>query len=111
MLIWRGEVLMPGGRVYKFVWVDGKPPRYWTICAIALLLFALGWLTLAHFFLRFGLTHPDAMHSSSRVFDDKVYYFPAAVLWLHDYGLFVVMAWMFVLALIMAFHRRMVPRT
>jgi len=102
---------VPGGtRAYKFVWVNGKPPRYWTILAIALLLFSLFWVMLAHFFWRFGLTHSDALHSSSRFFDDKVYYFPAVVLWLHDYGLFVVMAWMFVLAVIMAFYRRMVPR-
>ncbi len=101
---------MPGCGRIKVVWVDGKPPRYWVILGLTFLSFCLVWLMLDHFFRRFGLTHPDTLHSSSRLFDGKVYYFPAMILWLHDYGLFVMMAWMFVLAVIMSFYRRMVPR-
>ena len=101
---------MPGFGRIKVVWVDGKPPRYWVFLGLAFLSFSLVWLMLELLFWRFGQTHPDGMHSSSRLLSEKVYYFPAIVLWLHDYGLFVEMAWMFVLGVIMAFYRKMVPR-
>jgi hypothetical protein len=101
---------VPGGSRIKVVWVDGKPPRYWVILGLTFLSFCLFWLMLELFFWRFGQAHPDGVYSSSRLGGDKVRYLPAIVLWLHDYGLFVVMAWMFVLAVIMAFYRKMVPR-
>jgi len=50
------------------------------------------------------------MHSASRLYDGKLYYFPASVLWFHDFDLFIVMAWMFILGAIMAFYRKIVPR-
>jgi hypothetical protein len=62
------------------------------------------------FFWRLGQVAPDSIQSSSRLYDGKLYYFPTIALWLHDFGLFVAMAWMFVPAAIMAFYREMVPR-
>ena len=105
------EAQLPGGsRYFKLVWTAGKPPKYWVVLASTFLAFCLGWVTLEILFWRFGQTVHDSIHSSSRLYDGKVYYFPPIVLWLHDFGLFVVMAWMFVLAAIMAFYRKMVPR-
>ena len=105
------EALLPGGGApYKVVWVDGKPPKYWVLLGRAFLAFCLVWVMLQIFFWRFGQTSPDFIHSSSRLYDGKLYYFPPIVLWLHDFGLFIVMAWMFVLAVIIAFYRKMVPR-
>jgi len=43
------------------------------------------------------------------MYNNKIYYFPSFVLWLHDFGLFIVMGWMFVLGAIMVFYRKMVP--
>ncbi len=115
---------MPGGgRYHKFVWTGGKPPKYWVALGSAFLVFCLVWVMVEIFFWRLGQPSmveilfwrlgqpsPDSIHSSSRLYDGKLYYFPTIVLWLHDFGLFVVMAWMFVLAAIMAFHRKVVPR-
>src|SRR6266849_4990769 len=105
------EVLLPGGsRHYKYVWTDGKPPKYWVFLGSAFLVFCLAWVILAIFFSRFGQVLPDSMHSASRLYDGKLYYFPASVLWFHDFDLFIVMAWMFILGAIMAFYRKIVPR-
>ena len=105
------EALLPGvGGHIKFVWTDGKPPKYWVFLCGAFLVFCLAWVTLAIFFSRFGQVVPDSMHSASRLYDGKLYYFPTFVLWLYDFGLFIVMVWMFVLVAIMAFYRKMVPR-
>jgi hypothetical protein len=105
------EARLPGGsRYYKYVWTDGKPPKYWVVLGIVFLAFCIVWVMLEIFFWRFGQPVPDSIHSASRLYDGKLYYFPTIVLWLHDFGLFVVMAWMFVLAAIMAFYRKMVPR-
>ena len=102
---------MPGGGApYKVVWIDGRPPKYWVFLGGAFLAFCLAWVILVMLFWRFGQTVPDSIHTSSRFYDGKLYYFPPIVLWLHDCGLFVVMAWMFILAAIMAFYRKMVPR-
>lgn len=105
------EVLLPGGsRHYKLVWTDGKPPKYWVVLGSAFLAFCFVWVALEVFFRRLGQTAPDSVHSTSRFYDGKLYYFPPIVLWLHDFGLFVVIAWMFVLAAIAAFYRKMIPR-
>jgi len=105
------EVRLPGGgRYHKFVWTGGKPPKYWVALGSAFLVFCLVWVMVEIFFWRLGQPSPDSIHSSSRLYDGKLYYFPTIVLWLHDFGLFVVMAWMFVLVAIMAFYRKMVPR-
>jgi hypothetical protein len=104
------EALLPGGARMKVVWIDGKPPKYWVLLGRAFLAFCFVWVMVAIFFRRFGQTVPDSFHSSSRLYDGKLYYFPPIVLLLHDFGSFVVMAWMFVLAVIMAFYRKMVPR-
>jgi hypothetical protein len=106
----QGAPLPGGSRHHKFVWADGKPPKYWVILATAFLAFCFIWVLLVVFFWRFGQAVPDSMHSSARLFDGKIYYFPAFVLWLRDFGLLIVMAWMFILAVIMAFYRIMVPR-
>jgi hypothetical protein len=105
------ETPLPGGsRYFKVVWTGGKPPRYWVILSIPFLAFCLVWVLFKVFFWRFGQNMPDSMHSSARFFYGRIYYFPALVLWMHDFGLFVVMAWIFVLGVIMAFYRKMVPR-
>ena len=101
---------MPGGARYKVVWIDGKPPKYWVLLGRAFLAFCVVWVMLEILFWRFGQTVQDSIHSSSRLYHGKLYYFPPIVLWLHDFGLFIMMAWMFVLAVIMAFYRKMVPR-
>jgi hypothetical protein len=101
---------LPGGRrYYKFVWTDGKPPKYWVALGSAFLAFSFAWVMLEIFFWRLGQTAPDSIHSSFRLHEGKLYHFPTLVLWLQDFGLFVVMAWMFVLAAIMAFYRKLVP--
>src|SRR6266567_2768667 len=84
--------------------------KYWVVLGSAFLAFCFAWVLLEIFFSRFRQTVPDSIHSSSRLYEGKLYYFPTIVLWFHDFGLFVVMAWMFVLAAIMAFYRKMVPR-
>ncbi len=105
------EALLPGGsRYYKFVWIDGKPPKFWVVLGSGFLAFCFAWVMLEIFFWRFSQAVPDSMHSSPRLYDGKLYYFPTTVLWLHDFGLFVVMACMFILAAIMAFYRKLVPR-
>src|SRR5216684_3582526 len=104
------EAPLPGGARYKVVWIDGKPPKYWVLLGRAFLAFCVVWVMLEILFWRFGQTVQDSIHSSSRLYHGKLYYFPPIVLWLRDFGLFIMMAWMFVLAVIMAFYRKMVPR-
>jgi hypothetical protein len=101
---------LPGGSRIKYVWVDGKPPKYWVILGVAFLVYCAVWILLVVFFWRFARSAPDALHFSSRMYNNKIYYFPSFVMWLHDFGLFIVMGWMFVLAAIMALYRKMVPR-
>lgn len=43
------------------------------------------------------------------MYNNKIYYFPAFILWLHDFGLFIIMGWVFVLGVTMAFYRKIVP--
>jgi hypothetical protein len=100
---------LPGGsRLHTPVWIDGKAPRYWVVMAVALLLFSLSWVLIIHYLHSFATTKPDAMHSLSMMTGNHVQYYPRIVVWVAEYGLFVVMVWMFILALIMAFKRRMV---
>ncbi len=100
---------MPGASQIKVVWIHGKPPKYWVILGVAFLAFCAAWILLALSFWRFARSASDAMHTSSRMYNNKIYYFPSFVLWLHDFGLFIVMGWMFVLGAIMVFYRKMVP--
>ena len=101
---------MPGaGRPFKYVWVDGKAPRYWTVMAIALCAFVLCWVSIISNLPRFAAAKPDTIHSYPMMGNgSSIHYYPSVVVWIAEYGLFIVVAWMFVLALIMAFKRTMV---
>ena len=100
---------MPGGgRPFTYVWVDGKAPRYWTVMAIALCVFVLCWFSIIGNLPRFATTKPDSIHSLSIMKGSFIQYYPPVVVWIAEYGLFMVMGWIFVLALIMAFKRTVV---
>jgi hypothetical protein len=100
---------LPGGsRLYEPVWVDGKAPRYWAVMAVALILFSVSWVLIIWYLQGFATTKPDALHSLSMMKGNHIQYYPPVVVWVAEYGLFVVMVWVFILALIVAFKRTMV---
>jgi hypothetical protein len=95
---------------FTYVWNEGKPPRYWVVLAVMLLIFVFFWVLTIHYLSSFARVKPDPMHSVSMMEGNVVRYYPPVVIWIAYYGLFIVMAWMFILAVIMAFKRTMVPR-
>jgi hypothetical protein len=97
--------MVGGTRSHKFVWVDGKPPRYWVCLAILFLAFVLLWILAVATFERFGRPTPDSFHSVAALEDSGLKFYPPVVFLLVYRGLFVIMAWLFVLGLIMAFNR------
>jgi hypothetical protein len=105
---WRYKVMLGGSRNYKFVWVDGKPPRYWVFLAI--LFFVLVWLLVFLNFEAFGRPSPDSLHTVATWEASGLRFYPAILIWLQYRGLFLAMAWLFVLAVTMAFNRIAVRR-
>jgi hypothetical protein len=110
MIVFRLETPgMPGGsRNHRFVWIDGKPPRYWVVLGILFLVFVLLWILALINFERFGRPAPDSFHSTAVLEDTGIRFYPPFLFWLVYLGLFVVMAWMFGLGVIMAFKRKIV---
>jgi hypothetical protein len=112
MLFFALRVLnLPGGsRVFIYVREEGKPPRYWVVLAILLLCFVLLWLLTVYFLPKASSAKPDNLHSVPRFVGNRIEFFPGLLVWIVDYGLFVVMVWVFPLGLIMAVKRTPVPR-
>jgi uncharacterized membrane protein YhaH (DUF805 family) len=102
---------LPGGpRVNIHVWEEGRPPRYWVVFAILLLCFVAFWLLTVYFLPSASSAKPDNLHSVPRFVGNRIEFFPAVLVWVVDYGLFVVMVWLFLLGLIMAVKRTSVPK-
>ena len=101
---------MPAGAGIKAVWVDGKPPRYWTISGILLLVFVCLWLLAVLNLGKLGRPVPDALHPVAVLEGSHNQFYPGPLFFLVHRGLFVIMGWTFVLGVIMAFKRKMVPR-
>ena len=102
---------MPGGRrTHDYVWTDGKPPRAWVICGLLLLVFVGFWILLLVNGDRFESPVRDRFHSLAVMHDSRVVFYPAALFWFVNYGLFVIMGWMFILGVVMAIKRKAVPR-
>jgi hypothetical protein len=100
---------MPGGARIKTAWVDGKPPRYWTVFGIALLLFVCLWVFAALNIRRFGRPTPGSFHSVAMLEGGSIRFYPAILFRLATRGLVIVMVWTFVLGVVMAFKRKIVP--
>ena len=100
---------MPGGTRIKVVWVNGKPPKYLVILNCLTVVLSLVWLLVLMSFGRFGQIVPDALHSSARFYQGKIYYFPSSVLWFHDFGWFAIFALVSIVAVATSFYRKMVP--
>lgn len=82
-----------------------KRPRYWVALAVALLVFLVIWIVVVRCLPRFASTAPDAIHSVSLLKGNSIQYHPLVSIWIADYGLFFMMALLFILALITAFKR------
>ena len=102
--------MLGGSRNYKFVWVDGTAPRYWVFLAILFSPFVLVWLLVFLNFETFGRPSPDSLHTVAMWEDSGLRFYPAILIWLQYRGLFLAMAWLFVLAVTMAFNRIAVRR-
>jgi hypothetical protein len=76
--------------------------------ATALCVFVFLWISIISNLRRFATTEPDRIHSFSIMNGNRIHYYPPVVVWIAEYGLFIVMAWLFILALVMAFKRTMV---
>ena len=101
---------MPGGyRAFNYVWDGGKPPRYWVVLVILLFCFLLVWLLTVHFLPSTSSIKSDNLHSVPRFAGNRIEFYPPVLVWVADYGLFVMMVWLFLLGLIMAFKRTAVP--
>jgi hypothetical protein len=100
---------VPGSRrSFKYVWVDGKPPRYFVGLGIGLLAFVCIWLGLLILGDRFAVSAPDTLHRAPLLRHGRVVYLPPGVVWLVYQGLFVVMGWLLLLGIVMAFKRQAV---
>src|SRR5208282_5168436 len=99
-------MILPGGsRASIHVWDEGKPPRYWVVLAILLLCFVAFWLLTVYFLPNAASAKPDNLHTVPRFVGNRIEFFPVLLVWVVDYGLFVVMVWLFLLGLIMAVKR------
>jgi hypothetical protein len=78
--------------------------------ALGLLLLVWVWIWLAYSAQDFAKSQPDAVHMVSRTVGSRIYYYPRVILWIRDYGLFVIMAWTFILGVIMASKRSAIRR-
>lgn len=78
--------------------------------AIGLLIFCLSCVLIIRYLPNFATTKPDATHSLAMMNGNHVQYYPPLAVWITEYGLFVVMVWTFILALIMAFKRTSVSK-
>jgi hypothetical protein len=95
-------------RSFKYVWIEGRPPRYFVQLGIGLMGFVCVWSLLAVFGGKLAVSNPDGFHRTPFPYHGSVVYFPPGVVWLVYHGLFVVMGWLFLLGLIMAFKREAV---
>ena len=98
---------MPGGRKFETVWIDGKPPRYWSTSRNCLIVFFLVWVCVLGFLPKFGSVTKDSTHSSPMMYAGRMFYFPPIVIGMMRYGLFIMMGWMLFLGIVAAFKRTM----
>ena len=100
---------MPGGGRnvnFEYVWKAGKAPRYLTRLALSLLLFLALWAINLYFLVHSATTVSDSLHSVTQMGEKGTLYFPWPQYWFAYVGVYVALGWMFVLGIIMAFHRK-----
>ena len=97
-----------GPRDDKFVWSDGKPPRYWVVSALLFVAFVLLWLLALLNLDGSGRPVQDSFHSLAVLEDSHLRFYPAFLFWLVHRGLLLIMAWMLAPGLVMAFKRKKV---